>query len=273
MKARDSIFTPRNVTEFRYPESDGKPLAETDEHRDIILHLIAALKLWFRSRPKVYVTGNIMLYWVEGDSNQKVSPDMFGVKGVESGDRRVYRTWVEGKGPTVVIEVTSLGTKGEDLGWKRELYQDVLRVKEYYLYDPLREYVPHRLRAWDRRGTRLVERQVSEGRTRSRELGLELIDVKGRLRLLDPASGRVLPDLLESEAARAQAEAAQTGAEAARTEAEAARTEAEAARIEAEAARTEAEAARTEAEAAQARVEEENRRLREEIDRLRRHGL
>lgn len=45
---------------FLYPESDGRPTGETDEHRDILLYLVAALKLWFRNAKDVYVSGNII---------------------------------------------------------------------------------------------------------------------------------------------------------------------------------------------------------------------
>ncbi|MBI4859026.1 MAG: Uma2 family endonuclease [Candidatus Riflebacteria bacterium] len=220
------------------------------------------MKLWFAARRNVYVSGNLMMYYVEGDANLSLSPDIFVVKGVRPGDRRVYKLWEE-KPPCVVIEVSSRSTKAEDLNWKFELYRDVLKVTEYCIHDPLREYLPEGLRAWALRRGRFIERRVSGGRIRSRELGLDLVDTAGRLLLVDPATDRALPGLQESEAARAEAEAARTQAEAARAQAEAARTEAEAARAQ-------AETARAEAEATLERTTLENRKLREELDRLRR---
>ena len=44
------------VVEIDYPESDGKPMAETDIHRDLILELIEILKVWFLQNADVYVT-------------------------------------------------------------------------------------------------------------------------------------------------------------------------------------------------------------------------
>lgn len=191
--------------EFLYPESDGRPMGETDDHRSIMIYLIEALKLWFSAHRNVYVSGNLMMYYVEGDANVSVSPDVFVVKGVPAGHRRVYKVWEE-KAPCVVIEVSSRSTKAEDLTHKFELYRDVLEVAEYYIYDPLREYVPTRLRAWVRRNGRFVERHVLDGRIRSRELGLDLVDVDGMLRLVDRGTGRTLPALQEAETARVEAE-------------------------------------------------------------------
>lgn len=34
-------------TEIHYPETDGKPMAESDLHRDIMLHLIRQLQCFY----------------------------------------------------------------------------------------------------------------------------------------------------------------------------------------------------------------------------------
>ena len=44
------------------PESDGKPMAETDVHRSQMIGLLECLGEYYRSDPNVYVTGNILLY-------------------------------------------------------------------------------------------------------------------------------------------------------------------------------------------------------------------
>ena len=56
--------------EVYYPESDGKPMAETDLHRDLMSDLIQSAKYRFRSTPDVYVSGNLLVYFVEGHSYQ-----------------------------------------------------------------------------------------------------------------------------------------------------------------------------------------------------------
>ncbi|MBI3268580.1 MAG: Uma2 family endonuclease [Planctomycetes bacterium] len=252
-----------NTEDLLYPESDGKPMAETDDHRDIMSYLIEALKLWFRKLLDVYVSGNLMFYYVEGDPYEVVSPDVFVVKGVPRRRRRVYRLWLEGASPCVVIEVTSRKTRSEDTITKFELYRDVLRVREYYLYDPQLEHVTRRLKAYELRGRRYVERPVKGGRIESEELGLVLAATERGLRLIDPSTGAELPDLAAADDARAREAAG-------RAEAEAGRAQAEAARAQAEAARAQEAAGRSQEAAARAAAEEEVRRLAVELERLRR---
>ena len=45
-------------TEIYYPESDGRPMGETDVHRDLLIFLATALQQYFARRPDIYVTGN-----------------------------------------------------------------------------------------------------------------------------------------------------------------------------------------------------------------------
>jgi Uma2 family endonuclease len=258
-----------------YPESDGKPMGETDLHIEITTYLREALKVWFRDvSGHVYVSGNTMTYYVEGDPRVSISPDVFVVKGAPQRRRRVYKFWEE-PAPCVVIEVSSRKTKLDDLRTKFEVYRDTLKVREYYIYDPERDYLPQRLRGWILRGAGYVERRLVKDRTRearrvsdsehqhqsagggssfrmrSRELGLDLVDDHGFLRLMDPRTGLPLPGLPESEEARRRAVAE---------------------RDESEAARREAEAARRESEAELERLREENRRLRGASPRLRRRA-
>jgi Uma2 family endonuclease len=222
-----------------YPETDGKPMAETDVHIDMLIYLREALRDHFRDAPQVYVAGNMLLYYEEGDPVACVAPDVFVVQGVPKGERRTYRLWEEGQAPTVVFEITSRGTRLEDLGTKRALYA-MLRVREYFLYDPLGEYLQPPLQ-----GYRLQEGEYqrmspgSEGELASQELGLELRLEEGRLRLVNPATGARLLTPAEAQAAwRAEATARQAEAIARQAEAAARRAaEAEVERLRAELAR------------------------------------
>ncbi len=123
-----------------YPESDGKPIAETDVHRQAIFDTIVTLSDFFRDRPDVYVTGNLLLYYEAGNPAAAVAPDVFVVFGVAKHLRRTYKVWEEGRAPAVVIEFTSRATALEDQGNKRVLYA-WLGVSEYFLCDPLAEYL------------------------------------------------------------------------------------------------------------------------------------
>ena len=55
----------------------------------------------------VYVSGNLLVYYVPGDRLRHLSPDVFVAKGVPKRERLNYLMWEEGKGPDVVIELTS----------------------------------------------------------------------------------------------------------------------------------------------------------------------
>ena len=134
-----------------YPESDGKPMAETDLHRDQMLYLIVALHDRYRNDPMVYVTGNLLIYYEEGNPYKSVAPDTFVVFGVPKRKRRIYKIWEERKAPDVVFEITSRSTQDEDLEEKWALYAR-LGVQEYVLFDPLEEYLDPPLQ-----GYRLVE--------------------------------------------------------------------------------------------------------------------
>ena len=97
--------------EIEYPSSDGEPMAETPIHRDAMFESIAMLKAYYADEPNVYVSGNMMMYYVDGNADKSVSPDVFVTVGIPKlPERRIYQMWREGKGPDVVIEATSTST-------------------------------------------------------------------------------------------------------------------------------------------------------------------
>ncbi|MDE0483572.1 MAG: Uma2 family endonuclease [Candidatus Poribacteria bacterium] len=65
-----------------YPESDGKPMAETDTHRDLMIDFIQMLKHHYRDDADVYVSGNLLIYYEKGNPRKSISPDVFVVFGV-----------------------------------------------------------------------------------------------------------------------------------------------------------------------------------------------
>jgi Uma2 family endonuclease len=190
------------ATQVYYPESDGKPMGETDVHIDALIYLREALRDYFRDDPQMYIAGNMLLYYEEGNPAACVAPDVFVVQGVAKGERRTYRLWEESQPPIVVFEITSRGSRLEDLGTKRVVYA-MLGVQEYFLYDPLGEYLRPSLQ-----GYRLQEGEYqrvpseSEGRLTSQALGLELRLEEGRLRLVNPTTGERLLTPAEAQAAR-----------------------------------------------------------------------
>jgi Uma2 family endonuclease len=242
----DTITTA--VQPIHYPERDGKPMAETDVHIDVLIYLREALKDHFRDEPQVYVAGNMLLYYEEGNPAACVAPDIFVVQGVSKGERRTYKLWEEGQPPTVIFEITSRGSRLEDLGTKRALYA-MLGVREYFLSDPLGEYLRPPLQ-----GYRLQQGEYErvlpgdQGQLVSQALSLELRLQDGQLQVVSPATGERLLTPAEAHAAR--------------------RTEAEARQVEAAARQAEA-AARQAAEARAVLAEAELKRLQDELARLR----
>ena len=194
-----------------YPSSDGKPMAETDKHRKLMVDFIQMLEYHFREANDVYVSGNLLMYYEEGNPRKSVAPDVFVVFGVGKKPRRTYLTWEEGNTPDFVLEVASPSTYQHDFGPKKELYASVLAVKEYYIHDPYGDITPSFI------GYRLIDGEYQEiafvnGRLPSTVLDLELAEYEGDLRLYNPATQRWLQppeervEQAETELAKALAE-------------------------------------------------------------------
>lgn len=63
-------------TDDLYPEEDGEPMAASDLHRKQLIWTIEALKTHFSHDPSVYVSGDILMYYVEGAPEFSISPDV-----------------------------------------------------------------------------------------------------------------------------------------------------------------------------------------------------
>jgi Uma2 family endonuclease len=235
--------TPRQraIREIDYPTGDGKPMAETDLHRDNMIDVIQMLRDHFAKYKDVYVSGNLLMFYVEGDRRRHVSPDVFVVRGVAKKPRDNYLVWMEGKGPDLVIEITSKSTRNEDRRKKWAIYSDILGVTEYFLFDPTADYLKPPLQGFRLVAGKYVPIKPLAGRLPSNVLGLHLEQDGAHLRLFDPRTGTRL--LTKEE---------QTGEAISRAEAERRRALA--------------------AEAARQKLGDENDRLRREIERMRRRS-
>ena len=264
-----AITTATTEKPIHYPESDGKPMAETDVHIDALIYLRETLKSYFSAEPRMYVAGNMLLYYEEGNPAACVAPDVFVVRGVTKQERRTYKIWEEEQPPTVVFEITSRSTRLEDLGTKRALYA-MLGVQEYFLYDPLGEYLRPPLQGYHLQDGEYV-RIASERELVlvSAALGLELGLENGRLRVLHPETRERLLTPAEAYAARRIAEA-RAVQEAAQRQAAEAHADQEAVQRQAAENRAVQEAVqRQAAENRAARAEAELAQLRAEMARLR----
>jgi Uma2 family endonuclease len=259
-----------------FPSDDGEPMAETEPHRKQMVYTLSNLDDLLVDRPRVYVGGNMLMYYNQGFGRDHVSADVFVTFDVPRGVREKWETWNEqGRFADVVFEMTSESTYQEDLGKKRRLYAR-LGVQELYLYDPLQQVQPF-FRAF-----RLIEGDLVElpapvrGSYYSPLLGTELRVIGQWLRVMDPATGQPFPLPEEVKAALQREIAARQAAEKEREREAIARQAAEERERQEAIARQAAEererqeaAARQAAEARAARMEAQNAADRAELARLR----
>ena len=167
-------------------------MGETDFHRDVMIDLTEALKAYYAASPDVYVSGNILLLYEQGDPNAHYSPDVLVTLGIPNQKRENYKLWELGKAPDLVIEVTSKSTRLRDIGLKKGLYE-AIGVQEYLLFDPRTEYLQPRFQVYRNEGSGFLPVLVPEASGyRSQALGLVFREVEGQLRVFDPVSGAPL---------------------------------------------------------------------------------
>lgn len=191
--------------DYHYPESDGQPMAETTVHWKAMVETTLALVRWYEKTPDVWVGSNLLLYYEK--EKPGIAPDVFAVRGVAKWDRPTYKVWEEGGHvPFFVLEATSKDTKREDQGKKQAIYQS-MGVAEYFLFDPMNEYLKPRLQGFEltASGYQPIPR-LANGSLPSKTTGLLLRGENAGLRLLDAATGVPLRWSDEIEAARLEAE-------------------------------------------------------------------
>ena len=202
---------PAPAAPIEYPSSDGQPMAENDAQRNAIMYGIGALSRHFRDRRDVYVSGDLLIYYEEGNPRVSIAPDVFVVFDVEDRERPNYKLWEERHAPAFVLEVASPSTWRDDLGRKRSVYAQ-LGVREYWQYDPTGEHLPARLQGERLTPSGYVRQPVLTGldgtlTLRSETLGLELRAAPGReMRFRDPATGDLRSHAEEAEGRLAEAE-------------------------------------------------------------------
>ncbi|MBZ8178788.1 Uma2 family endonuclease [Oscillatoria salina] len=124
-------------TQKELPCDDGIPM-ETARHKAQMDLLMETLSTWLDARDDGFVGGNMFIYFSLAQvRNQDFrGPDFFAVLDVPKGERLSWVVWEEGKAPDVVIELISETTKERDKNEKKRIYQNQMRVPEYFWYDP-----------------------------------------------------------------------------------------------------------------------------------------
>ena len=270
-----------------YPEEDGEPMAVSDLHRQILIRTLQIFDEHFKQYPDAYVSGDILLYYVEGDPRKSVSPDVLVAFGLGKKLRPNYLVWVEGKVPDFAMEFSSKNTYQNDLGRKMELYAS-LGIQDYFLCDIEGLYLPSPLMGFTLvDGVYVPISADVDGGLHSPALNLDFhigdvghwvsspvpnlefpAEVMG-LGIYDPVAETWLQTPAESALARAAEETIAREQAAARAETAEARAETAEARAEtAEARAAEETIAREQAAARAETAEAEAARLQEELERL-----
>ena len=208
-----------------YPETDGKPMAASDYHRRLLIWTLQALEAHFAQNPEVYISGDIMMYYREGDPRKSISPDVLVCFGINPKLRLTYKTWEEGKAPDFVMEFSSKSTYDKDLGEKIDVYAS-LGIQDYFLYDAEGLYLPSPLMGFTLVDGVYVAIPPGEREGfRASVLDLDFHLRDGEIAIYDPVAGKWLQtraertEIAEARAENAEAEAAQLREELARLKA------------------------------------------------------
>lgn len=218
-----------------------EPPMESHLHLMQVLILLDSLGWHWRDRHDYFASGNLTIYYSAEQTRKRDfrGPDFFVVLDTHDRPRRSWTVWEEGgRTPDVIVEVLSASTASVDRGEKKRIYEQILRVTEYLMFDPL---------SGELEGYRLVggsyERTAEDpdGRLPSTKLGLLFGVHEGRLRFFT-TEGELVPSGIEaaSEAEarvdrmeeRAQRQAQRADEEAQRAEEEAQRADREAERAD-----------------------------------------
>jgi len=65
--------------DIEYPSTDGKPVAESDFQLNYLIYARESLRVYFRDqlgRDDIYVAGNLLIYYEEGNPRESVAPDV-----------------------------------------------------------------------------------------------------------------------------------------------------------------------------------------------------
>ena len=185
----------KNGKEIFYPESDGKPVAETEIHINTIFNLYGILRNYFSNKADVAVIADMMFYYEEGNLNKSIAPDVMVIKGVHKNLRRVFKLWEENV-PEVIFEISSRGTWKEDFQKKFLLYES-FGVKEYYIFDPEYDYLSEPFNAFHLKGKSFKKIKIKKGTIFSPSLNLEIVNTNKTLRLFNPETKEFLPTMEE----------------------------------------------------------------------------
>ena len=208
-------YAPTDTADI-YPDTDGQPMAASDLHLEILIRLLQALRAYFSEMPEVYVSGDILTYYIEGNPRAVCAPDVLVAFGIGQKQRHTYKVWEEGKVPDFVMEFSSKTTYQNDLTDKMTLYAG-LGIPNYLLYDAEALYLPSPLMGFQLvKGVYVPIPPGVDGSIHSDILGLDFHIRERRLEVYDPVSEQWLQtpaEIAEARAETAEAEVARLQSE------------------------------------------------------------
>jgi Uma2 family endonuclease len=127
---------------------DGEPL-ESNRHRIAMNALIRSVQHAWADRNDFFTGGNMFIYYSSDQvRNQDFrGPDFFVVLNVDgTKQRQGWVVWAEGgRYPDVIVELMSPSTARIDTGIKKDIYEQVFRTPDYFVFDPFK---PNSLQGW-----------------------------------------------------------------------------------------------------------------------------
>lgn len=181
-----------------YPEEREDDMGENSIHIQLLANLLNILKIFFKGRQDVFLSGNMNLYFEEGNPRRWYAPDLLVAFGVPNVERSSYLLWREKVFPQVIIEISSEKTWRNDIDEKLRMYEE-FGAEEYYVLDPEFGYLPSPIMAYRRKSDMLAELNVIDNRILSPRLGLEIVLEANAFRLFNRRTNEYLRTLEESE--------------------------------------------------------------------------
>ncbi len=172
---------------------DGVPLENAMHGQLSWNYLVRPLQVYFqRIGFRAFVSSNSAVHYAVGVD--PVGPDVYVVNGGEDHGEPGWVSWLgNGLLPTLIIEMLSPSTEHADRGSKKQIYQDIFRASDYFLFQSETGGVE----AYHLRGGRYVRgRADRHGRFRCLSLDLSLGVVDGALRWFE-RNGVMLPEYRE----------------------------------------------------------------------------
>lgn len=118
---------------------DGEPI-ESNRHRIAMNALMQSAEVALSNRLDFFVGSNMFVYFSSSQARNRDfrGPDFFVVLNVNPRvDRKGWVVWEEdGRYSDVIIELMSPSTADADIGIKKNIYEEVFRTPDYYVFDP-----------------------------------------------------------------------------------------------------------------------------------------